>query len=67
MIGRGTYADPKRILHESGRIFTCLEDDEEKFLRYAVTEEEIEAARRDPRQTVMGPLEVRWRTEAGSR
>ncbi|MCT9000239.1 HNH endonuclease [Chelativorans intermedius] len=67
MIGRGTYADPKKILHEGGRIFTCLEDHEGNFLRYAVTEEEIEAARRDPHQTLMGPLDSRWRTDSCSR
>lgn len=62
MIWRGTYADPKRILHESGRVFTCLEDHEGNFLRYAVTEEEIEAARRDLYQILMGPLDSKWRT-----
>lgn len=67
MIGRGTYADPEKILHEGGRIFTCLEDHEGNFLRYAVTEEELEAARRDPHQNLMGPLDSRWRTDSGSR
>lgn len=60
-IGRGTYADPKTILHESGGIFTCLEDHEGNFLRSAVTEEEIEAARRDPQQILSGPLDSKWR------
>ena len=67
MIARGTYTDPKRIIHESGQSFSCLEDHEGSFLRYAVTEEEIEAAQRDPHQTLIGPLESRWRTDAGSR
>lgn len=60
-IGRGIYADPKAILHESGRLFSCLENHEGNFLRYAVTDEEIEAARRDPHQILMGPLDSKWR------
>ena len=67
MIGRFTDADPTRILHENGQIFTCLEDREGNFLRFAVTKQEIEAAQRDPGQTLSVPFESRWRTDAGSR
>jgi len=65
MVGRATYIDPKKILYKDGRVFTCLEDHNGNFLRYAVTEEEIAAARRDPHQTLVGMLESKWRIDAG--
>ncbi len=67
MIGHGICADPRKLLHEGGRVFSCLEDHEGNFLRHAVTEEEMETARRDPNQIIMGPLNSRWRRNAGFR
>lgn len=58
-IARGTSNDPRQILRNDGRVFTCLENHEGEFLRFAVTNEEIEQARRDPNQIVMGPKNPR--------
>ena len=41
MIARGTYTDPKRIIHESGQSFSCLEDHEGSFLRYPRESQEM--------------------------
>lgn len=43
--------------------YTVLKDRDGAFLRYAVTQEEIEAARRDPNKVVLGPLNAAWRQE----
>ena len=61
MVGRHTFSDPEAMISEDGRVFTSLKDHKGAFLRYAVTEEEIEAARNDPNQTIRGPLSVTWR------
>lgn len=62
MVGRHTFIDPRLIVLEDGKqVFTSLKDQNGAFLRYAVTDEEIEAARRDPNQKVLGPLDAALR------
>jgi hypothetical protein len=62
MVGRHTFSDPNTIVSEDGkRVLTSLTDHKGAFLRYAVTDEEIEAARNDPNQTIRGPLSAAWR------
>ena len=62
VIGRYTFNDPSQILAPDGGIVTCLHDTSGKFLRFAVTEEELAAARADPDQILLGPMDKRWRT-----
>ena len=40
---------------------TCLQDASGKLLRFAVTDEELAAARADPDQIVFGPMDIKWR------
>jgi hypothetical protein len=62
MVGRYTFSDPSTIVSDDGKsIFTSLKNHHGAFLRYAVTDEEIEGARRDPNQVVRGPLSAKWR------
>jgi hypothetical protein len=63
MVGRYTFSDPSTNVSDDGRMFTSLKDHNGKFLRYAVTDEELEAVRRDPNQIIRGPLSTRWRQE----
>ena len=49
MVGRYTSSDPSTIVSEDGKgVFTSLKDHNGNFLRFAVTKEEIEAARNNP-------------------
>ena len=61
MVAQYTFSDPATIMSEGGKLFTLLKDHSEAFLRFAVTEEEIEVARSDPNQVVRGPLSAAWR------
>lgn len=61
-IGRHTFNDPAQILRPEGAVFTCLQDTSGKFLHYAVTDAELEAARADPNQIIVGPMDAEWRT-----
>ena len=61
MIGRHTFNDPSQILAPDGGVVTCLQDSTGKFLRFAVTDEEVAAARADPNQIVSGPMDIKWR------
>lgn len=61
-IGRHTYINPAELLSPDGRVVTCLQDTAGRFRTFAVTDEEIEAARSDPGQIVSGPMDARWRT-----
>jgi hypothetical protein len=61
-IGRHTFNDPAQILRPEGAVFTCLQDSNGKFLHYAVTDAELEAARADPNQIIVGPMDAKWRT-----
>ena len=63
MVGRLTYADPGTLFSEDGQVFSTLTDANGDFLRYAVTDEEIEAARNDPTRQVRGPLDAAWRNK----
>jgi hypothetical protein len=45
MLGFHTMQEPSEILGEDGSVFTMLQGPDGTFLRHAVTEEEIEAAR----------------------
>jgi hypothetical protein len=58
MIGRHTFNDPSQILAPDGGVVTCLQDSTGKFLRFAVTDEEVAAARADPNQIVSGPMDI---------
>jgi hypothetical protein len=61
-LGQYTFSDPDTIISGDGsQVFTSLQDHNGAFLRYAVTDEEIEAARRDSNQVVRGPLNAAWR------
>lgn len=53
--------DPAQILRPGGQTVSCLRDKNGNFLRFAVTDEEIEAARADPDQVVFGPMAANWR------
>lgn len=64
-IGRHTAQDPGQILQPDGAVFTCLHDKEQNFLRFAVTEEELAAARADPNQIIIGPADAKWRMPRG--
>lgn len=48
ILGFYTEQDPETILAPDGRLFTSLQRLDGSFLPFAVTEEELEAARRDP-------------------
>lgn len=62
MLGHHTCSDPESIVsNEGSEVFTMLTDKNGKFLRYAVTESELQAAKDDPNQTVRGPFDVKWR------
>jgi len=61
MIGQHTFNDPSKILTPDGGVVTCLRDSTGKFLRFAVTDEELAAARADPNQIVFGPMHIKWR------
>jgi hypothetical protein len=61
MIGRHTFNDPAQILTADGAVVTCLQDASGKFLRFAVTDEELAAARADRDRIVFGPMDVKWR------
>lgn len=58
MVGRYTFNDPDEMMTADGRMFTCLTDNNGAFLPYAVTEEEIEAARMDPTRVFRGPIDA---------
>jgi hypothetical protein len=60
-VGKHTFTDPRSLLFKDGRVFTSLHDHNGAFLRYAVTKEELEAARKDPHQILVGPLQPKWR------
>jgi hypothetical protein len=62
VIGRHTFNDPAQILRSDGTVVSCLHDSEKRFLRFAVTDAEVEAARADPNQIVLGPMDAKWRT-----
>lgn len=62
-IGRHTNNDPEQILQPNGRTVTCLHDKNGDFLPFAVTDEEVQAARADPDQIVFGPVNADWRTK----
>lgn len=64
-IGRHTFNDPKQILQPDGRTVSCLHDKNGDFLPFAVTDEEIQAARTNPDQIVFGPMNADWRTKPG--
>ncbi|MGK7062901.1 hypothetical protein AB4853_41325 [Bradyrhizobium sp. 1050_B9_N1_2] len=64
-IGRHTFNDPKQILQSDGRTVSCVRDKNGDFLPFAVTDEEILAARADPDQIVFGPMHADWRTKQG--
>jgi hypothetical protein len=51
-LGKYTFADPREMLSEDGRAFTMLKDLDGTFLRYPVTEAEMEAAECDPNRVV---------------
>lgn len=60
-IGRQTFCDPSTIVSDDGNhIFTLLKDQNGDFLQYAVTYEEIDAARRDPNR-ISFRLDTTWR------
>jgi hypothetical protein len=62
MVGRHTFSDPSTIVSEDGKqTFTSLQDKNGAFLRFAVTDEEVQKARSDSNQTVRGPLDPAWR------
>lgn len=61
-LGRYTFTDPSALTFAGGtEVFTSLKDHDGAFLPYAVTDGEIEAARCDPNQIVLGPLASAWR------
>lgn len=60
-IGRHIFNDPAQILGPDGAIASCIYNSEKCFLRYPVTNAELEAARADPNRTVLGPMETKWR------
>jgi hypothetical protein len=60
-VGRHTFCDPGTIVSDDGeRIFTLLKDQDGAFLQYPVTDEEIDAARRDPYR-IWYRLDNAWR------
>ncbi|PNG25480.1 hypothetical protein CR492_13235 [Methylocella silvestris] len=61
LIARFTFNDPSWILRPDGSMVTCLHDLNGDFLRFAVTDEELAAARADPNQIVFGPMNSDWR------
>jgi hypothetical protein len=61
-IGRHIFNDPAKILRPDGAITSCVYDSEKRFLRFAVTDAELEEARADPNRIVFGPMEAKWRT-----
>jgi hypothetical protein len=61
-IGRHTFSDPAKILQPNGRTVSCLHGSDGRFKRFAVTDDEVEAARQDPDQIVFGPIDAKWRT-----
>jgi hypothetical protein len=65
-IGRHTFHDPKQILMPDGNTLTSLHDKNGNFMRFAVTDEEIQAALADPDQIVFGPMHADWRSKPGS-
>jgi hypothetical protein len=64
-IGRHTFNDPEQILQPDGRTVSCLHDKNGDFLPFAVTDEEIQAARANPERIVFGPMDADWRTKPG--
>ncbi len=50
LIARFTFNDPSQILRPDGRVVTCLQDLKGDFLRFAVTDEELAAARARAKQ-----------------
>jgi hypothetical protein len=50
MLAFYTSQEPDSLLFEGGRTFTSLQRPDGAFMRFAVTPDEIEAARRDPAQ-----------------
>jgi hypothetical protein len=61
IIARLTAQDPSQILRPGGSFVTCLHDSKGRFLRFAVTDAELAAARADPNQIVVGPANAAWR------
>jgi hypothetical protein len=64
-IGHHTLNDPAQILQPDGRTVSCLRDENGGFLPFAVTDEDIQAARANPDRIVFGPMDANWRTKAG--
>lgn len=62
-IAQHTFNDPAQILGPEGAVFTCLHDLGGNFLQFAVTDAELEAARADPNQILVGPMDAKWRTQ----
>ncbi|MDN4985544.1 hypothetical protein QY049_20480 [Bradyrhizobium sp. WYCCWR 13022] len=65
-IGRHTFSDPNKILMPDGHTFTSLHDKDRNFMRFAVTDEEVQAALADPDQIVLGPMDADWRSKPNS-
>ena len=64
-VARYTSLEPGVIVTEDGKqIFTSLEDHNGAFMRFAVTEDEIEAAKRDPNHVLRGPLDLARRLKS---
>jgi hypothetical protein len=66
-IGRHTAQDPAQILQPGGACVTFLHDAEGRFLPFAVTEEELAAARADPSQIIIGPSDANGACRAAAR
>src|SRR3569623_1224864 len=63
LIARLSAHNPAQILGPNGSIITCLHDVNGGFLRFAVTEAELAAARADPNQIIFGPTNIDWRVK----
>ncbi len=57
IVGFYTAQDPESILTADGRFFTSLKRLDGSFLPFAVTDEELEAARRDPTMQLRPPAD----------
>jgi hypothetical protein len=62
-IGRHTFSDPASVVTNDGEVFTVLWDENEQFMPYAVSDEEVMQALRNPRRRAVGPTASKWRQQ----
>jgi hypothetical protein len=62
LLGRYTFSNPDTLIGADGEsVVTYLFDENGAFMPYAVTDAEIEDARKNPNRIVNGPICSAWR------